>query len=57
MGLQEQEAVTGPLWARRHVEAVLCASLRLVQSGLYTEVCPRFHGVVFVILPKKKTDF
>lgn len=36
--------------------AVLSCTLCFVQSSLNTEVCPRFHRVVFVILPEKKTN-
>lgn len=43
------------LWARGNVGAVLSCTLCFVQSSLNTEVCPRFHRVVFVILPEKTT--
>lgn len=33
------------------VNPILSCGLGLMQSSLDSEMCPRFHGVVFVILP------
>ena len=33
------------------VNSILACGLGLVQSSLDSEMCPRFHGVVFVTLP------
>lgn len=38
------------------MDAILCGALGLVQSSLNTEVCSRFHRVVFVVLPETEQD-